>query len=117
MVAHARHRRRDRGGAAARRDSPHRERLLAGLPGGGGARAQLRYLVHARLTLFVSGMPAAVRLGVGIAPPRAITRTSNGSFVTSGSCFSFLHTRASDGIIHIEAPGRLTFKLGQFFDV
>ena len=34
-----------------------------------------------------------------------------------GSCLYWLHTHASDGIIHIEAPVARTFTLGQFFDV
>jgi len=73
--------------------------------------------VHARLTIFVNGRPRSVPLGVGIGPPIEITKTKRGPFASGGSCFSFLHTHAGDGIIHIEAPGRVAFRLGQFFDV
>lgn len=82
-----------------------------------GATEQLTYHVHARLSLFVDGKPRSVPLGIGIGPPVKITQNRRGPFASGGGCFSFLHTHASDGIIHIEAPSRITFKLGQFFDV
>jgi hypothetical protein len=82
-----------------------------------GSGEQLTYHVHARLTLLVHGKPRSVPLGVGIGRPLRITKTARGGFVSGGSCFSFLHTHAADGIIHIEAPVRVTFTLGQFFDV
>jgi hypothetical protein len=82
-----------------------------------GAREQLSYHVHAHLTLFVNGKPKRVPLGIGIGAPVRTTETAAGPFASSGSCFSFLHTHAADGIIHIEAPGKVAFKLGQFFDV
>jgi hypothetical protein len=88
---------------------------IAGIPCGSGE--QLRYHVHAHLTVFVNGKPRAVPLGIGIGTPRRINRTADGRFAAGGSCFSFLHTHAADGVIHIEAPGEVTFKLGQFFEL
>jgi hypothetical protein len=82
-----------------------------------GAREQLDYHVHARLSLFIDGKPRSVPLGIGIAPPVKKSETPNGEFAAGGACFSWLHTHAADGIIHIEAPRRITFLLGQFFDV
>jgi hypothetical protein len=82
-----------------------------------GSREQLKYHVHARLTIFVDGKPRSVPLGVGIGAPIRTTKSEDGRFASGGSCFSFLHTHAADGIIHIEAPGKVPFKLGQFFDV
>jgi hypothetical protein len=82
-----------------------------------GSREQLGYHVHARLTIFVDGKPRSIPLGVGIGGPVQTTTGNGGRFASGGSCFSFLHTHAADGIIHIEAPGRVPFKLGQFFDV
>jgi hypothetical protein len=95
--------------------APKRGESIAGIPC--GSTEQLRYHVHARLTIFVNGKPRTVPLGVGIGKPRRINRTADGPFVAGGSCFSFLHTHAADGIIHIEAPGEVTFKLGQFFEL
>ena len=95
--------------------SPAPGRSAGGIPCVVGE--QLVYHVHARLTLFVHGHPRAVPLGIGIGSPRRITSSPSGDFVSAGSCFSYLHTHASDGVIHIEAPGKVSFRLGQFFDV
>jgi hypothetical protein len=37
--------------------------------------------------------------------------------VTQGECLSWLVTRFADGIIHVEAPVKRDFTLGEFFDV
>jgi hypothetical protein len=78
---------------------------------------QVLFHIHAHLTIFVKGKARQVPYGIGIAPPRSGERTSSGVFVTSGSCFSWLHTHAADGIIHIESPVKRTYTLGEFFDV
>lgn len=82
-----------------------------------GSTEQLAYHVHARLSLFVNGKPRSVPLGIGIGKPVKVTRTDGGEFASGGSCFALLHTHAANGVIHIEAPERRTFTLGQFFDV
>jgi hypothetical protein len=69
------------------------------------------------MTVFVDGKPRQIPYGIGIAPPRQVQRTRNGPFVVSGACFSWLHTHAPDGIIHIESPVRRQYTLGDFFDV
>ncbi len=48
------------------------------------------YHIHVHLTIYVNGRYVTVPKGIGIAP--------------DGSCFYWLHTHTSDGIIHIEAP-------------
>jgi hypothetical protein len=78
---------------------------------------QTLFHVHSHLTIFVDGKPRQIPYGVGIAPPRQVQQSANGPFVASGACFSWLHTHAADGIIHIESPVQRTFTLGQFFDV
>ena len=95
--------------------SPGPGRSSGGVPCGSGE--QRTYHVHARLTLFVRGKPRAVPLGIGIGAPLRITRSDRGEFVSAGACFSFLHTHATDGVIHVESPGPVDFRLGQFFDV
>ncbi|HZT54438.1 MAG TPA: hypothetical protein VE995_08660 [Gaiellaceae bacterium] len=77
---------------------------------------QLVYHIHARLTVFVDGRERSVPAGVGISQPH-VTQTPRGPAVGSGACFSWLHTHAADGIIHIESPVRRTFTLGAFFAV
>jgi hypothetical protein len=78
---------------------------------------QLAYHIHVHLTIFVDGKARSIPYGIGIAPPRMGTSTPSGYFVTNGSCFAWLHTHASDGIIHIESPSAKTYTLGDFFDI
>lgn len=82
-----------------------------------GPVEMLSYHIHAHLTVFVDGVGRLVPYGIGIAPPRTGTNTPDGYFVTSGSCFTWLHTHAGDGIIHIESPSPKTYTLGDFFDI
>jgi hypothetical protein len=78
---------------------------------------QVLFHIHARLTIFVQGKARQVPFGIGIGPPLRGDNTAAGPFVTSGSCFSWLHTHAADGIIHIESPVQRTYTLGNFFDI
>jgi hypothetical protein len=55
-------------------------------------------------------------MGIGIPNPQTQDTTS-GPFVASGSCFYWLHTHQTDGIIHIESPSQQTYTLGDFFDL
>jgi hypothetical protein len=82
-----------------------------------GTIEQLAFHVHAHLTIFVSGRQRRVPAGIGIGTPRTVAPTPLGAFVTGGTCFSWLHTHAADGIIHIESPVQRAFTLGDFFDV
>ena len=77
---------------------------------------QFLFHIHARLTVFVDGKPKRIPYGIGIADPQA-QRYAGSVFVTGGACFSWLHTHAADGIIHIESPVQRTYTLGNFFDV
>ena len=80
------------------------------------AGEQVAFHIHSRLTIFVNGKSERVPYGVGIAGPQ--TQPGIGvPFVVSGACFSWLHTHAADGIIHIESPVQRVFTLGNFFDV
>ena len=73
--------------------------------------------IHAHLVVFVNGKQRIVPYGIGIGPPLKGQNTKAGSFVTQGSCFSWLHTHAADGIIHLEGPAQRTYTLGEFFDI
>jgi hypothetical protein len=76
---------------------------------------QTLFHIHAHLTIFVNGLPRQIPAGIGI--PRARAQdTAQGPFITSGTCFYWLHTHAADGIIHIESPVQRTYTLGDFFD-
>jgi len=73
--------------------------------------------VHAHVTVFVNGQARVIPYGVGI-PGFQAQQSAQGPFVSTGSCFYWLHVHANDGIIHIESPSTTaTFTLGQFFDI
>jgi hypothetical protein len=77
---------------------------------------QVALHIHARLTIFVDGHPKSVPYGIGILDPQTAP-TGVGPFVVGGACFSWLHTHAADGIIHIESPVQRVYTLGNFFDI
>ncbi len=54
------------------------------------ANEQVAFHIHAHLTIYINGKHIAIPKGIGIA--------------ADGSCFYWMHTHSSDGIIHIEAP-------------
>lgn len=77
---------------------------------------QVLFHIHAHLAIFVNGRARQVPYGIGI-PGARVVSTSSGPAVGSGSCFFWLHTHASDGVIHIESPVERTFTLGDLFDI
>jgi hypothetical protein len=79
---------------------------------------QTVFHIHAHLTVFVNGSPRQIPYAIGITHPLTES-TPEGTFVGggAGSCFYWLHTHASDGIIHIESPVQRTYTLGDFFDI
>jgi hypothetical protein len=81
------------------------------------AGEQLVYHIHAHLAIYVNGAARVIPEGIGIMPPRAEQSSSEGPFVTSGSCFYWLHAHTGDGIIHIESPTQRTYTMGDWFDV
>jgi hypothetical protein len=71
--------------------------------------------VHTHLTIFVNGKARVIPYGIGIPGFQAVN-TAAGPFVSTGSCFYWLHVHANDGIVHIESPSTTqAFTLGQFF--
>jgi hypothetical protein len=76
---------------------------------------QTIFHIHAHLTIFVNGSPRKVPAAIGI-PGAQAQNTAQGPFISSGTCFYWLHTHAADGIVHIESPVHRTFTLGNFFD-
>jgi len=77
---------------------------------------QLVYHIHARLTVFVNGRPKRIPAGAGFADPQ-VQQSAAGPVVGEGTCVAWLHTHATDGIIHIESPEERLFTLGNFFAV
>ena len=81
------------------------------------AGEQVLFHIHAHLTIIVRGTARQVSAGIGIGPPYEVAATRSGPFVAGGSCFSWLHTHAADGIIHTESPVTRRYTLGDFFDI
>ena len=61
------------------------------------------YHIHAHLTIYMNGKQVAIPQGIGIASDQ--------------SCFYWLHTHTSDGVIHIEFPNQGSPTLGNFLDI
>ena len=64
---------------------------------------QTAYHIHAHLTIYINGKQVAIPQGIGIASDQ--------------SCFYWLHTHTSDGVVHIEFPKQGTPTLGNFLDI
>lgn len=78
---------------------------------------QVLFHIHSHLAVYVNGTQTLVPMGIGIAQPWQIDRSQGSPFVIGGPCFYWMHTHATDGIIHMESPVRRAFTLGNFFDV
>ena len=81
----------------------------------------IQFHIHTHLDIFVNGAQKRLPAGAGIVDPEASEQPGGVYMDTSNfstaSCFYWLHVHADDGIIHLEAPHRVSFTLGQFFDV
>jgi hypothetical protein len=67
---------------------------------------QTQYHHHVHLTIYINGQPVPFPAGMGIAGTQ-----------TSPTCYYWLHTHATDGVIHIEAPAQHSFSLKNFLDI
>lgn len=79
---------------------------VAGIPCDAGEHGQVHY--HTALQIIYHGVPTNLRDNTGI-----MTTSSGGS-----SCLYWLHVHPGDkNIIHVEAPAKQNYTIGQFFDV
>jgi hypothetical protein len=76
---------------------------------------QLAYHIHIHLQVYVDGQPRALPAAIGLLGPVA-QQTQSGPFYGASRCYYWLHTHASDGIIHVESPTARIYTLGTFFD-
>src|SRR5664280_356707 len=83
------------------------------------AKEVVKYHVHVHVALYYNGDMQRLPAGIGITKPQAVEHYSQGPFDDVGiyDCLYWLHTHVADGIIHVEAPAKQQFTLGQFFDI
>ncbi len=62
---------------------------------------QLAYHIHAHISIYINGSPYSIPANLGIAPDQ--------------SCYYWIHTHDTSGIIHIESPTNQYYVLGTFF--
>jgi hypothetical protein len=74
---------------------------VGNIPCDQGEQTAVHY--HAHLTLYMNGSQVQLPAQVGIA--------------SNGSCFYWLHTHDTTGVIHIESPSNRDFTLGNFFQI
>jgi hypothetical protein len=74
------------------------------------ANEQLSYHIHAHLSIYINGTAVPLVANTGIAP---IGVTSNANV----TCYYWLHTHDTTGVIHIESPTTRLYTLTQFFDI
>jgi hypothetical protein len=83
------------------------------------AKETVAYHVHVHVAVYVNGKLRRLPAGIGITKPQLVEHDRTGDFVDVGlyDCLYWLHTHVADGIIHVEAPAKQAFTLGQFFDI
>jgi hypothetical protein len=79
----------------------------------------VKYHIHIHVAVYVNGRMMRLPAGVGITQPALIEKYATGSFYDVGlyDCLYWIHTHVADGIVHVEAPSKGDFTLGQLFDI
>ena len=83
------------------------------------AKEVVKYHIHSHIAIYVNGRPERLPAGIGITTPRLTEHYPTGLFYDVGlyDCLYWFHTHSYDDIVHVEAPAKAIFTLGQFFDV
>jgi hypothetical protein len=76
---------------------------------------QLAYHIHSHLQVYVNGQSRSLPAAIGMLGP-VYQQTPYGKFYGATQCIYWLHTHASDGVIHVESPTKRIYTLGNFFD-
>lgn len=79
----------------------------------------VKYHIHVLVNVYVKGKLLRLPAGIGITEPRLLEKYPTGKFYDVGlyDCLYWLHTHVADGTIHVEAPAKRAFTLGEFFDI
>ena len=79
----------------------------------------VKYHIHTLVEIFVNGNPVHIPAGAGMPAGRLVEHLPGGVWMDNAlnGCLYWLHVHTTDGIVHVEAPYKGTFTLGEFFDV
>lgn len=69
---------------------------------------------HVHLVILADGRPVTVPAGIGVGRPWGVDATG---FIATGSCFAWLHTHDTTGLVHIVSSAVRTFTLLNLFEV
>lgn len=70
--------------------------------------------IHVHVGVYVDGVSVKVPAGVGVGRPWGFDNTG---FLANGSCFAWMHTHDTTGVVHIVTPDQKVFTLGQLFEI
>jgi len=69
---------------------------------------------HVHLQVLLDGKAVTVPAGVGVGRPWG---TDSGGFIARGSCFAWIHTHDTTGVVHVFTQVGKSYSLGQVFEV
>lgn len=70
--------------------------------------------IHVHLQIMGDGIPVTVPAGIGVGRPWGVDPDG---FIATGTCFSWIHTHDTTGVVHIVTPDEGSFTLAQLFEV
>ena len=70
--------------------------------------------IHVHLVVLEDGANVTVPAGIGVGRPWGVDPDG---FVSTGSCFAWIHTHDTTGVVHIVGPEEKSYNLGQLFSV
>jgi hypothetical protein len=79
----------------------------------------VKYHIHIYVSIYINGHQERLPAGIGITSPALVEHYPTGILYDVGlyNCLYWIHTHSSDNVVHVEAPAKGSFTLGQFFDI
>ena len=83
------------------------------------ANEVVNFHTHTSVSIFVNGSERRLPGGIGITQPWLVETFSSGLFYDVGpkNCIYWIHTHTADDIVHVEAPAKGVFTLGELFAI
>jgi hypothetical protein len=81
-----------------------------------GSTEQLAYHIHSRLAVYVDGVMRPIPLGIGIVGLQ-VQQDQGFPFAAATKCYYWLHTHATDGVLHVESPTTKLYPLSDVFAI